>query len=387
MADCKLYDAIGGSAGCRKLSESFYARVMQDPVLRPLFPGKTMKCAIEEFGAFLVQFLGGPSPDTQDRWWLSLRESHLRFRIGRKERDAWMKNMARALDDAPIEESARNALRGLFERSSAYVVNSDELPAEQGSGPPCDNSSEPIHEEVARRWTSQLLLDDAVAAVRSDAADRAIALAEDSTLQGLLQRKRAVLAALLAVMIGNGDDAMVEYVREKLLADPALAHERYSRGRTLLHAAAAAGNPGIVTLLLRLGAEPDTREGGGHSALYCVANEYKGPAGGDVVRALVQAGANVDACDGVKHCTPLHMAARRGNVEVARALLDCGAGIEAGDSAGDTPLRRAVNCDKPDVAALLLARGSDRHSIGSKGLTPFTAARSSAMRRLLQPGG
>jgi hypothetical protein len=77
------------------------------------------------------------------------------------------------------------------------------------------------------------------------------------------------------------------------------------------------------------------------------------------------------------------MAARRGNVDVARALLDCGADIEARDTLGETPLRRSVNCDKTEVAALLLSRGADRHSIGSKGLTPLLAARTTAMKRLL----
>jgi ankyrin repeat protein len=78
------------------------------------------------------------------------------------------------------------------------------------------------------------------------------------------------------------------------------------------------------------------------------------------------------------------MAARRGNVEVAEVLLDCGADIESRDSLGDTPLRRSVNCGKTAVAALLLARGADIHSTGSKGLTPLLAARSGAMSRLLR---
>lgn len=68
-----------------------------------------------------------------------------------------------------------------------------------------------------------------------------------------------------------------------------------------------------------------------------------------MVFALVRAGGAVDANAGVKNCTPLHMAARRGNEEVAQAVLDCGANIEACDSVGDTPLRRAVNCDKTRV--------------------------------------
>ena len=63
-----LYQAVGGTGTCRKLSAAFYARVQRDPVLRPLFPGKTLRCAIEEFAAFLAQFLGGPPEDAQRRW-------------------------------------------------------------------------------------------------------------------------------------------------------------------------------------------------------------------------------------------------------------------------------------------------------------------------------
>ena len=103
-----------------------------------------------------------------------------------------------------------------------------------------------------------------------------------------------------------------------------------------------------------------------------------------MVRALVRAGADVNARDGVKLCTPLHMAARRGHLEIAGALLDCGGNIEARDSVGDTPLRRAVNCNKIALASLMLARGADSHSIGSKQFTPILAARTTAMKKLLQ---
>jgi truncated hemoglobin YjbI len=44
-------EAPGGEAGCMRLSAEFYARVGQDPVLRPLFPGKSLRCATEEFAA------------------------------------------------------------------------------------------------------------------------------------------------------------------------------------------------------------------------------------------------------------------------------------------------------------------------------------------------
>src|SRR5262249_23605869 len=96
----ELFHAIGGADTCHRLSEAFYARVKTDRTLGPLFPGKTLRCAIEEFAAFLTQFLGGPADRTQYRWRLSLRQSHARFQIGRKERAAWMGHMIRALDEA-----------------------------------------------------------------------------------------------------------------------------------------------------------------------------------------------------------------------------------------------------------------------------------------------
>src|SRR3954462_12117389 len=99
-----LHRAIGGTDTCDKLSAAFYARVQGDPVLRPLFPGKSLRCAIEQFSAFLAQFLGGPAEDAQRRWYVSLRESHRRFEIGPKQREAWMNNMVQALDEAEIPE-------------------------------------------------------------------------------------------------------------------------------------------------------------------------------------------------------------------------------------------------------------------------------------------
>lgn len=372
-----LYQAIGGAAACRRLSVAFYARVARDPLLRPLF-ASTFRCAIEQFAAFLAQILGGPPEDAQRRWWVSLRESHARFHIGIPERDAWMRNMAAALADAGIEDPARSALRGFFERGSAHVVN-------QGDAPPAvleERSSEPVHQEMASRWAMQRALDEAVAAIRRGDSAAAIALAQADPLSTWFHRDRAVHASLLAVMIGSGDSTLADHVRHTLPRDPALARARYS-GRTLLHAAAASGNVTLLELLLSLGASAMAADDGGHTALYSVGNECSTAGGADVVRTLVEAGADVNAAGGVKRCTALHMAARRGNAEVARALLDAGANIEARDSLGETPLRRAVNCAKTGVARLLVARGADRDSKSTKGLTPRMAARTKTMRLAL----
>jgi hemoglobin len=99
-----LLEALGGEAGCKRLRMEFYARVGKEPVLRPLFPGKSLRCATEEFAAFLIQFLDGDEEQTQYRWWLTLRESHARFRIGTTERSAWLKHMRATLEAAPLDE-------------------------------------------------------------------------------------------------------------------------------------------------------------------------------------------------------------------------------------------------------------------------------------------
>lgn len=363
-----LFEAIGGSVKCRELATALYARVTKDPALGPLFPGKSHKCAIEEFAAFLAQFLGGPSADARHRWWLSLRESHLRFQIGQKERDAWIGHMARALGDVQISEPMRNSLQELFEEASAYVVNTG--PAVAATKRRSEISG--IHVQIGRRWEEQRALDQAVAAVREGELSRVIAMVESPLLQSCFERSRAVFANFVGVLIGSGHGVLTEYAQRLLHENPDLARESYS-GRTLLHAASAAGNVAIVAALLKLGVDADIKDAGGHTPLYCAGNEC--PGGGPAVRALIQGGAKVDACDGVKRCTALHMAARRGNVEISEALLECGANIEARDSLGETPLRRAVNCRQTGVAALLLAKGADPHSVGSKGQTPLSAAR------------
>jgi hemoglobin len=330
-----LFQAIGGAAACHRLSECFYARVQRDPVLRPLFPGKKLTCAIEEFSAFLVQFLGGPAENSQRRWWLSLHESHRRFDIRGEHRTAWLRLMTEALAEASIPEPHRGAVRDFFERSSAYVIE---------SAPPAGQ----MQTELACRWSAQLSLDEAVAAIRRGDAARAIELAGAC--------ERGVLAGLYALMIQSGIEALTDYVHRQLTSDTTLVRERYG-GWTLLHIAAAAGRVATVELLLQLGADPDELDSGRHTPLYSVGNGCAGPAGPSVVRALVRAGANVNANSGVMRCTPLHMAARRGNAAVAQALLECGAVADARDKRGETPLQRALNCRKAEVAALLRSIG------------------------------
>jgi truncated hemoglobin YjbI len=331
QAGCTILEALGDEEGCRRLSAAFYARVGKDPVLRPFF-----RCAIEEFAAFLIQFLGGDEKQTQFRWWLSLRESHARFQIGPKARRAWLKHMQATLDAIPLDATTRNALRNFFSHSSAYVIGRD--------------AGEPDHEELAARWSEQRVLERVVATIVAGRDDETLALAPRFV------SRPSVFLGLLARMVQSGRVKLIHFVIDATENAPSLAWRRFAGG-TLLHFAAGAGCLEVVAVLLRLGVDPDIQGRGDHTPLYCVANECASETGPDVVRALVQAGADVNACGGVTGATALHMAARRGHVEIARALLDSGAAVNARDRKGDTPLQRALNCRKSGVSQLLLERG------------------------------
>ena len=324
-----LLESLGGEAGCRRLAESFYGRVGADPVLRPLFPGKSMRCAIEEFSAFLVQFLGGDETATQKRWWLSLRESHARFKIGPAERKAWLELMMATVAAEPVNEETREGLRELFTQGVRYLAGGD----------------------ADGRWTGQRELDEAVAAIVDGRDEEVVARVE------AFAGRPAVFVGLLARMMRTGRVALIRFVEAAVEREPGLGVESFG-GRPLLHYAAAAGCVEVVTVVLRLGGDPGLMDRGGHTALYAVANGCAAATGPEIVRLMVGAGADVNACDGVMRATPLHMAARRGFTGIAEALLDCGAAIEARDKNGVTPFGRAVRCRKQGVAELLAARGA-----------------------------
>src|SRR5438067_1264070 len=263
-----LLEALGGEEGCRRLSAAFYARVGKDPILRPFFPGKSLRCATEEFSAFLIQFLGGDENQTQHRWWLSLRESHARFQIGPNARRAWLRHMEATLDAAPLDDATRNALRHFFSRSSAYVIGRDTL--------------DPDHEELAARWSEQRVLDSIIAAIVEGRDDETLAFAP-----GFASRP-SVFVGLLARMVQSGRARLIHFVIDAAESVPSLATRRFA-GTTLLHFAAGAGCLEVVALLRRLGVYPNVQGRGDNTPLYCVAKECAAEKRPEEVRSLVRA--------------------------------------------------------------------------------------------------
>ncbi len=72
--------------------------------------------------------------------------------------------------------------------------------------------------------------------------------------------------------------------------------------------------------------------------------------------------------------TLLHMAAEKNTLDVARQLIDSGAGIEARDKSGDAPLHKAAESNSLDIARLLIDRCADIEAKSHGGWTPLHKA-------------
>jgi len=110
----------------------------------------------------------------------------------------------------------------------------------------------------------------------------------------------------------------------------------------------------------------------------------------DAVRALLDAGADVTStCEDGR--TPLHVAAAHGSADAVRTLLDAGADVMSTCEDGLTPLHLASEHGKADALRTLLDAGADVNSTCEDGRTPLHAAAASgkadAVRTLLDAGG
>lgn len=120
----QFYAEVGGEQTFHKIVSRFYQQVAEDPVLRPLYPDEDLGPAEERLRMFLEQYWGGPRTYSQQRGHPRLRMRHAPFRIGPIERDAWLRCMRIAVDEAGLDEAHRTQLWQYLEMAAASMVNS-----------------------------------------------------------------------------------------------------------------------------------------------------------------------------------------------------------------------------------------------------------------------
>ena len=117
----------------------------------------------------------------------------------------------------------------------------------------------------------------------------------------------------------------------------------------------------VVKLLIELGADLDARDNRGKSIMGTVLDGHYDPEHKEAddrkfaaaIRTLLSGGADANACNRSK-VTPLHYACRKANLFAIKELLREGAGINAKDSDGKTPLFRVADsttkCNKVNLS-------------------------------------
>ena len=158
---------------------------------------------------------------------------------------------------------------------------------------------------------------------------------------------------------------------------------RREGGRTPLHEAAQRNNPAVLAALLDTGAEVDVWgtdlsnsgalpvEWEQRTPLHAAAQWNGDP---EIIELLVRAGADVHARTEAGH-SPLDLAtAHQYNPDVVEALIDLGADVNAPGRLGQTPLHRAAQSN-PAVFPSLLEAGADPAALDELGRTPLDYAR------------
>lgn len=119
-----FYDQIGGHATFAGIVARFYSNVRADPILRPIYPEEDLGPAEIRLRMFLEQYWGGPRTYSDQRGHPRLRMRHAPFRIGPRERDAWLTAMGSAVDDAKLRPEQRERLWNYLVMAADSMINS-----------------------------------------------------------------------------------------------------------------------------------------------------------------------------------------------------------------------------------------------------------------------
>jgi len=211
-----------------------------------------------------------------------------------------------------------------------------------------------------------------------------------SPLRSAIEGKKPEMALFLLAqgadcsdckLIEQAIDAGLPEVAEAIIRRGALADAKQA-GAILLRASSE-GLATVVDCALANGAAVNWRNGDGETALHLAAKRGRL----NVARILLRAGANVSAVNDHQR-TALHMAADGGRHEVAQALLDGGAEVNARDFLGFTPLHLGVRKDSPATAEVLMLGGASPEIPDSFGHTSLEWSQDSPslLEILARPG-
>jgi hemoglobin len=118
-----FFDEIGGHETFRRLVDTFYTGVADDPVLKPMYPEEDLGPAAERLTMFLEQYWGGPGTYSEQRGHPRLRMRHNPFKVNPEARDRWLAHMRAAVDELSLPPLQEETLWAYLERAAFAMVN------------------------------------------------------------------------------------------------------------------------------------------------------------------------------------------------------------------------------------------------------------------------
>ncbi len=118
-----VHDAVGGLPAFRRLVASFYARVEQDELLRPMYPDD-LEPGKDHLARFFAQYWGGGDVYSADRGHPRLRMRHAPFPITPEAAMRWAELMTAAVhEQTDWPEEARWYLLAYVSRATPTMIN------------------------------------------------------------------------------------------------------------------------------------------------------------------------------------------------------------------------------------------------------------------------
>ena len=106
------YEAAGGQAGLRQLSEAFYSYMNSLPQAKGIraMHGESLEVLTDKLALFLCGWLGGPRKFQEKYGPIHIPRVHSHLKIGTQEKEAWLLCMKHAISDQNYSDEFKEYL-------------------------------------------------------------------------------------------------------------------------------------------------------------------------------------------------------------------------------------------------------------------------------------
>ncbi|GAB4399958.1 MAG: group II truncated hemoglobin [Rhodoferax sp.] len=124
------FTQLGGEPAVRALVDRFYDLMDLEPAYAALraVHSSSLDEARDKLFWFLCGWLGGPQYYVERFGHPRLRQRHMPFKIGLRERDQWLACMAQAMRELAVAPALQQPLQAAFARTADWMRNLPEDP-------------------------------------------------------------------------------------------------------------------------------------------------------------------------------------------------------------------------------------------------------------------